>query len=102
LPKILELENLNAIQWIQGAGNPLPSKWIDMLMQIQNHGKLVQLYYGPGHGEEADLVKEIEVLCAALDPTKLFIWAFADSIEKAEGIIKYARELCRQKRPNIL
>jgi len=102
LPKLLELQSLNAIQWIQGAGNPLPSKWTKMLSQIQKSGKLVQLYYGPGHGEEADLINEIEVLCTAMDPTKLFIWTFADSVEKAEEIIKYTRELCSQKRQKAL
>lgn len=43
LPKIMELPRLNCVQWIQGAGRPLPSQWVDLLRQIQASGKSVQL-----------------------------------------------------------
>lgn len=98
LPAILALEKLNTVQWIQGAGHPPPSKWTDTLKHIQSNGKSVQLYYGAGHGAEADLFKEVEVLCGELDPTKLFIWAEVASAGKAEAIVKYAQEVCRRKR----
>lgn len=97
LPKILELEKVNCIQWIQGAGNPYPSKWLDMLKNIQHAGKSVQLCYLPGHGEKADFFKEIEILCNSLDASKLFFWFVTDSIEKADALVRHAEDVCRNK-----
>lgn len=94
LPRLLELENLDAIQWIQGAGKPEPTEWLEMLGSIQEAGKSIQLYYGPNHGDDADLVSELNILCEALDPTRLFIWAVVDSAEKADMIVDHAREIC--------
>jgi hypothetical protein len=96
LPTILRLEKLNCIQWIQGAGQPLPSQWLDLLRQIQAGGKSVQLYYGGTHGGGADLKQELDVLCAALDPNRLFIWAVVDSAEQAEGAVAHARNISRR------
>jgi len=97
LPKLLDIESLDAIQWIQGAGSPLPSEWLDMLQQIQKSGKSVQLYYGPSHGEDADLFKEIEILCQGLEPERLFFWIITDSIEKADALVEHARLQCSEK-----
>ena len=84
VPLLLRLDRLNCIQWIQGASRPWPSQWLDLLRRIQAGGKSVQLYYGEGHGGDADLKREMDVLCGALDPTRLFIWATADSAQTAE------------------
>jgi hypothetical protein len=97
VPVLLRLDRLNCIQWIQGAGQPLPSQWLDLLRQIQAGGKSVQLYYGGAHGGDADLKRELDVLCAALDPNRLFIWAVVDSAEKAEAIVAHARRVSRNK-----
>lgn len=91
MPLLLRLERLNCIQWIQGAGNPLPSQWVDLLRRVQNGGKSIQLYYGGDHGGDADLKHELDVLCGALDPTRLFIWATVDSAQVAEDIVCYGR-----------
>lgn len=91
VPMLLQWERLDCIQWIQGAGNPLPSQWLDLLRRIQAGGKSIQLYYGGDHGGNADLKHELGVLCGALDPTRLFIWATVDSAETAEGIVGYGR-----------
>ena len=91
LPLLLRLERLNCIQWIQGACSPPPSQWVDLLRRIQAGGKSVQLYYGKGHGDSADLKHELDVLCSALDPTRLFIWASVDSVQTAEDIVRYSR-----------
>ena len=92
LPKILELEKLNCVQWIQGAGNPHPSQWLDLLQQIQAGGKSIQLCYIGDHGTEADIFKELEILCEALDPNRLFFWIGADTKEQADAIIKQAKK----------
>ncbi len=93
--KFLELEKLTAIQWIQGAGSPYPSEWIDLLRRIQDGGKPVQLYYGGAHAGDADLFSEIDLLCSNLDGTRLFIWAEVESVEKADAIVRHARDVCR-------
>jgi len=90
LPRILELEDLNCVQLIQGAGNPFPSQWLDLLRQIQDSGKSVQLCYSPTHGGEADLQYELKVLCNGLDRNRLFFWAGADSVETAERLVDRA------------
>lgn len=88
LPRLLQIERLDCIQWIQGAGKPLPSQWIDMLKSIQAAGKTIQLVYAGSHGGDADYMHEMEVLCAALDPNRLFFFFEAHSIEEADVLVK--------------
>jgi hypothetical protein len=95
LPKILEIDNLDCVQWIQGAGNPPPSRWLGLLREIQDRGKSVQVYYGPSHGDDADLSSELEILCRELDWRRLFFWAITSSVEEAEGLVGLARKFCR-------
>lgn len=91
LPKILELEKVNCVQWIQGAGQPYPSQWLDLLKRIQAAGKSIQLVYCPGYENEVDFSKELETLCTALDPNKLFFWVMAKTKEAADAIVKQAK-----------
>ena len=98
VPWLLGLERLHCIQWIQGAGQRPPSEWLGLLRQIQAGGKLVQLYYGGACGGDADLKSELDILCAALDPNRLFIWAEAASAEEAEAVVAYARRAGRDNR----
>lgn len=95
LPLLLRLERLDCIQWIQGAGQPLPSEWLNVLGGIQAGGKSVQLYYGQGHGGDADLKRELDLLARKLDPTRLFIWATLETMEAAEEIVRYSRRAFR-------
>ena len=99
VPALLSIEELTCIQWIQGAGAPLPSAWIPLLRQIQDAGKSVQVYYGPSHGASADLRAELEVLCEQLDPARLFFWAIVDSAEEADSLVRHARALAAARRP---
>ncbi|MHC1768551.1 MAG: hypothetical protein AB9869_30450 [Verrucomicrobiia bacterium] len=93
LPVLLRLERLNCIQWIQGASQPLPSQWLPLLKRIQAAGKSVQLYYGNGHGGDADLKREIDILATALDPARLFIWATVKTAELADAVVQYSHEV---------
>jgi hypothetical protein len=86
LPRLLEIERLDCIQWIQGAGKPLPSQWIELLQRIQAAGKSVQLVYAGAHGGDADFQREIEILCNALDPNRLFFFIEARSVEEADRL----------------
>jgi hypothetical protein len=87
LPRILQIERIDCIQWVQGAGQPLPSHWIDMLKTIQAAGKTIQLLYAGAHGGDADYRKELDVLCNALDPNRLFFYLEARSVEEADAIV---------------
>jgi 5-methyltetrahydrofolate--homocysteine methyltransferase len=47
LDMLLSLERLRGIQWIPGDGQPPPEKWLPVLKQIRDAGKLCQLYVTP-------------------------------------------------------
>lgn len=90
LPRILEIERIDCIQWIQGAGKPLPSQWLDLLRRIQAAGKSVQLFYAGAHGGDADFQRELEILCSALDPKRLFVVIEAGSVAEADSLVHRA------------
>jgi hypothetical protein len=98
VPTLLAIEKLDCVQWIQGAGKPLPSEWIELLRRIQDAGKTVQVLYAGAHGGGADFKREIDALCGSLDPKRLFIAADVDSVEKADFIVRYAGDVCKQNR----
>ncbi|NQT59463.1 MAG: hypothetical protein HQ557_10835 [Bacteroidetes bacterium] len=64
LDQLLALPELNAIQWIQGAGAGRTSEWLDLLRKIQNGGKSLYLYC------ESD---EVEFLVKNLDSRGLMM-----------------------------
>jgi succinate dehydrogenase flavin-adding protein (antitoxin of CptAB toxin-antitoxin module) len=90
LPRILEIESLDCVQWIHGAGQPSASHWLELLKRIQDAGKSVQVYYGPSHGDEADISAELEILCRELDRDRVFFWATVGSIEEADRLVQLA------------
>jgi hypothetical protein len=96
LDRILGIEAIDCVQWIQGAGAPLPSQWIELLRRIQGGGKSVQVFYGGAHGGQADFGIELDALCSHLDPNRLFVVATVESTEKAEFIVARARETARR------
>jgi len=88
LPTLLAIKELNCIQWIQGAGKPLPSQWLPMLQHIQAAGKSVQLFYAGAHGGEADFDRELDALCSGLDRHRLFVVIEARSVDEADALIR--------------
>ena len=46
LDSLLEIKELNAIQWIFGAGRGIASDWLDVYKRCQAAGKGIQLYIG--------------------------------------------------------
>jgi hypothetical protein len=97
LPRICAVKKLNSIQWIPGAGAPPPSQWIGLLRRIQEYGKSVQVW--PLLNCTMDeLLDEVTVLCQELDPTRLFIVADVDSVERADALIARAKNVCAWKR----
>ncbi len=57
LDNILALEELNAVQWIPGAGQPGPTHWLDVYRKIMDAGKQMQILGKPE--EFIDTVKQI-------------------------------------------
>jgi hypothetical protein len=94
VPRLLTVDRLDCIQWIQGAGQPLPSNWLDLLKRIQSSGKSVQLYYAGAHGGTADFRREIEILCGALDKNRLFFVIEARSTPEADDLVRLASSTC--------
>lgn len=49
LDKLLNIEELDAIQWIPGAGNPEAGEdvWLPLYRKIQSRGKLLQIFVSP-------------------------------------------------------
>ena len=102
LPRILEIESLDCVQWIHGAGQPSASHWLDLLQSVQAAGKSVQVYYGPTHGEEADPAQEFKILYRELDPDRLFFWAAVETAEEADRLVELGRQVGRGSSPALL
>lgn len=58
LDQLLDLPELNAIQWIPGAGGGRTSEWMDLLHRIQDGGKSLYVYCDPDEVEF--LVKNLD------------------------------------------
>jgi hypothetical protein len=86
LPIIYDLP-VNAIQWVHGAGNGPMTKWIDLLKDIQAHGKALHI------GCKKD---EIETLITELSSNGLYIHTTAESPQQAQDIIKLSCKLAHQ------
>jgi 5-methyltetrahydrofolate--homocysteine methyltransferase len=97
VPRLLQIPNLHCIQWIQGAGKPLPSEWTGLLKRIQDGGKTVQVMYAGMRGA-GTMLHEVEVLCRELDPLRLFIVADVDTLDAAAAIERRVRETCAARR----
>jgi hypothetical protein len=59
LDSLLSIDELNAIQWVWGAGNGSALDWIEVFQKVQNAGRAVQIHANPG---------EVEPLMEALRP----------------------------------
>ncbi|MFW6291008.1 MAG: hypothetical protein ACOC7V_01690 [Spirochaetota bacterium] len=81
LDSLLAIDELDAIQWVQGAGAGRMSEWIDLLKRIQDGGKLIHAACDPD---------EVPILCRALDPAGLLLVVNAGSEAEAEEIVRRA------------
>ncbi len=98
VPRLLDVERLDCIQWIQGAGKPYPASWIDLLQRIQSAGKTVQVMYAAPFTGTPAFTRELDDLCGALDPARLFICADVPTVEQARFAVRRVHEACRQAR----
>jgi hypothetical protein len=64
---------------------------------MQGSGKSVQVWPLLNCGME-ELWDEVTVLCQELDPTRLFIVAELDTVERADALVAKVKDLCASKR----
>lgn len=74
LEELLLIENLNAVQWVWGAGNGEVTDWIDVYKKIQAAGKGVQIY--------GVLPRDLETLMEQLSPEG--VWMKVEGIKTEE------------------
>ncbi len=80
LDSLLQIEELNAIQWVSGAGHGRASDWLPVYRKIQAAGKGIQLDIEP---DELDFFMEY------LRPEGLNIGIYGvENVEQGEGLIK--------------
>jgi len=82
---LLDIPEIDAIQWLPGDGAPPAVKWIPMLKKIQKKGMPLIVY--------ADDPGEVEELLTELEPEGLLISVTAESEEQARDIVKKVEEL---------
>jgi len=80
VPALLELDALDGIQFTIGAGNMAApvTRWLPLYKQIQDGGKLVQIFAR---------YDEVEILLQELDPRGVFIITSAPSVEAADELL---------------
>ncbi|MCX7842892.1 MAG: hypothetical protein N2489_07450 [Clostridia bacterium] len=90
LDSLLEIKELNAIQWQPGAGAPNPVQWPDLLKKIQNKGKSIHTW--------ASCREALDML-DYLSPEGLYIdvYDMLNSPQEADDFIKEAEKKCKGK-----
>lgn len=79
LDSLLEIKELNAIQWVYGAGNGTASDWIPVYQRCQAAGKGIQLFAA------AD---EVDFLASNLRPEGVWLAVSVRNREEAEAVLK--------------
>lgn len=78
LDSVLALPDLDAVQWVQGAGAPPAREWVDLLKRIRHAGKAVYCYCEP---------EEIIPIFEQLDPSGVMLVAECETQGQADSII---------------
>jgi len=70
LDLLLDLPQLDAVQWVYGSGNGPASNWIDVYQRIQNAGKSIQLIAETAEGARTvvDQLKPQGVWISVIEP----------------------------------
>jgi hypothetical protein len=79
LDSLLEIKELNAIQWVFGAGHGRASDWLPVYQRCQAAGKGLQLWLG---------VDEYDLFMEHLSPEGLHISTWVHSIEEGEALLR--------------
>jgi len=84
LDDILEIKDIDVIQWVPGAGQPRTVEWMDVLKRIQKAGKGLHLY--DWHTEE------IKRLHKELRPEGLMFQAWGDDPAQADDLLAFLKK----------
>ncbi len=82
LDDLLAIEEIDAIQWVPGAGNAPHIEWMDLLKRIQKGGK--SLYISAS-------VDEVPVYHRELSPEKVFYDVWAPSQAEADKLLDWLK-----------
>ena len=87
LDTLLEIEELNAIQWVPGDGNPPAKAWLAMLKKIQSAGKCLWVSAPP---------EDVSTILEELRPEGLMIHVEGTfpSLDEAEVFIAAVQTAC--------
>lgn len=82
LDSLLEIPELDAVQWVVGAGNEGYAKWVPVYQKIQNAGKSIQLI--------VDYLDDLPLIFETLRPEGVWFSNIAgiDSEETAHEVVK--------------
>lgn len=92
IDRLLEMDEIQGIQWVYGAGQPSAKHWIEVLKKIQDAGKLVEITC------EMDDMKDL--FESGLKPEGVRYLVHAQSEDQADHVIKMADDIFRK--PSIL
>ena len=79
LDSLLEIKELNAIQWVYGAGHGRASDWLPVYKRCQAAGKGLQMCLEPN---------EFDLFMEQLRPEGLFISTTVGSKEEGEALLR--------------
>jgi len=79
LDALLQIDSLNGIQWVPGAGSKRMSEWIDVCTKVLNAGKCLQINCEPD---------EVEFLLSKLGHGGLFLSTYCGTEKEARSILK--------------
>ena len=81
LPSLLSIKDLDAIQWVSGAGNGPDTKWMKVFQEIQAAGKAMQIWSS---------FEELDVYMENLRPEGVALCTWVRSVEEGEAYIRKA------------
>ena len=83
LDDICAIEDIDVVQWVQGAGNGEHVDWIDLLKEIQRKGKSLEV---------RGTVDELKVLHKELDPARAYYYCSSvASVKEGEELLEWFR-----------
>jgi len=89
LDTLLEIEKLDAIQFVYGAGNEPASRWMEVYRRIQDAGRRLHISIEP---------REVDAFMEGLRPEGVLLHTWARSVEEADALIAKVSTWTRRQR----
>lgn len=81
LDNLLDIKEIDVIQWVPGDGQPRTIEWMDLLKKIQSRGKGLWIYDWS--------IEEIKTHFKELKPEGLFFQVYCGSEDEGEELLEY-------------